>query len=149
MTHLGGLSLGIIIWRMGAKFPFSLWSKNSLGGPAYDFEKYVVINGNWLNARIHVKIKTKLWFFNNQIWKILLLNIERYYCWIYKWKMDNQWFLDSFLGIRVNRDKFNSLRNKESVIMDITYIVGKYTLLMLFYTLIELTHSILTFYLAK
>jgi hypothetical protein len=27
-------------------FPFSLWSKNSLGGPAYDFEKYVVINGN-------------------------------------------------------------------------------------------------------
>jgi hypothetical protein len=63
--------------------------------------------------------------------------------------MDNQWFLDSFLGIRVNRDKFNSLRNKESVIMDITYIVGKYTLLMLFYTLIELTHSILTFYLAK
>ena len=63
--------------------------------------------------------------------------------------MDNQRFLDSFLGIRVNRDKFNSLRNKESVIMDITYIVGKYTLLILFYTLIELTHSILTFYLAK
>jgi hypothetical protein len=63
--------------------------------------------------------------------------------------MDNQWFLDTFLGIRVNRDKFNSLRNKESVIMDITYIVGKYSLLMLFYTLIGLTHSILTFYLEK
>jgi hypothetical protein len=61
---------------------------------------------------------TKLWFFNNQIWKILLLNIERYYCWIYKWKMDNQWFLDSFLGIRVNRDKFNSLRNPPREFLD-------------------------------
>ena len=37
MTHRGGLSLSIIIWRIvggGAKFPFSLGPKNSLGGPA-------------------------------------------------------------------------------------------------------------------
>ena len=38
MTHRGELSLSIIIWRIvgggGAKFPFSLGPKNSLGGPA-------------------------------------------------------------------------------------------------------------------
>jgi len=33
MTHRGGLSLSIIIWRRGAKFPFSLGPKNYLGGP--------------------------------------------------------------------------------------------------------------------
>ena len=35
MTHRGGLKLSIIIWRIrrkGAKFPFALEPKNSLGG---------------------------------------------------------------------------------------------------------------------
>jgi hypothetical protein len=34
ITHRGGLSLSIIIWRIGggAKFPFALGPKNSLGG---------------------------------------------------------------------------------------------------------------------
>jgi len=37
MTHRGGLSLSVIIWRIGggAKFPFALGPKKSLGGPAY------------------------------------------------------------------------------------------------------------------
>ena len=38
MTHRGGLSLSIIIWRIGggrAKFPFALGSKYSLGGPGH------------------------------------------------------------------------------------------------------------------
>jgi len=38
MTHRGGLSLSIVIWRIGgggAKFPFALRPKNSLGGPAW------------------------------------------------------------------------------------------------------------------
>ena len=39
MTHRGGLSLSIIIWRIGGgggdKFPFALGPKNSLGGPDY------------------------------------------------------------------------------------------------------------------
>ena len=38
MTHRGGLRLSIIIWRIGgggAKFPFALGPKNSLGGPVY------------------------------------------------------------------------------------------------------------------
>ena len=37
MTHCGGLSLCIIIWRIGgegAKFPFALGPKNYLGGLA-------------------------------------------------------------------------------------------------------------------
>jgi hypothetical protein len=37
MTHRGGFSLSIIIWRIGgggAKLPFALGPKNSLGGPA-------------------------------------------------------------------------------------------------------------------
>jgi len=36
MTHRGGLSLSIIIWRIGgggAKFRFALGVQNSLGGP--------------------------------------------------------------------------------------------------------------------
>jgi hypothetical protein len=35
MTHHGGLSLNIIIWRIGggAKFPFALGPKNSLTWP--------------------------------------------------------------------------------------------------------------------
>ena len=39
MTHRGGLSLSIIIWRIGgggAKFPFALGPKHSLGGPVYN-----------------------------------------------------------------------------------------------------------------
>ena len=37
MTHRGGLSLSIIICRIGggAKFPFALGSKNYLGDPDY------------------------------------------------------------------------------------------------------------------
>jgi hypothetical protein len=37
MTHRGGLSLSIIIWRIGggAKFPFALGSNNFLGDPDY------------------------------------------------------------------------------------------------------------------
>ena len=39
MTHRGGLSLIIIIWRIGGggKFPFALGTKNSLGGPDHMF----------------------------------------------------------------------------------------------------------------
>jgi hypothetical protein len=39
MTHRGGLSLSIIIWRIGggAKFPFALGPKNSLGGLGLEF----------------------------------------------------------------------------------------------------------------
>jgi hypothetical protein len=33
MTYRDGLSLSIIIWRRGAKFPFALGPKNFLGGP--------------------------------------------------------------------------------------------------------------------
>ena len=33
MTHRGGISLSIINWRRGAKFPFALVPKNYLGGP--------------------------------------------------------------------------------------------------------------------
>jgi hypothetical protein len=39
MTHRGGLSLSIIIWRIGgggAKFSFALRPKHSLGGPVYN-----------------------------------------------------------------------------------------------------------------
>jgi len=41
MTHRGGLSLSIIIWRIGGeggKFPFALGPKNYVDGPVYDFE---------------------------------------------------------------------------------------------------------------
>jgi hypothetical protein len=40
MTHRGGLSLSIIIWRIGgggAKFPFALGPNNSLGGPVHNY----------------------------------------------------------------------------------------------------------------
>ena len=44
MTHRGGLSLSIIIWRIGlrrgAKFPFALEPNNSLGGPVYMYSIY-------------------------------------------------------------------------------------------------------------
>ena len=41
MTHRGGLSLSIIIWRIGGgggggKFTFALGHKNSLGGPVHE-----------------------------------------------------------------------------------------------------------------
>ena len=37
MTRCGGLSLSIIIWRIGGggKFPFAMGPKNSLGGPVH------------------------------------------------------------------------------------------------------------------
>ena len=40
MTHRGGLSLNIIIWRIGGGGPsfFSLGPNNSLGGPALTFK---------------------------------------------------------------------------------------------------------------
>jgi hypothetical protein len=50
MTHHGGLSLSIIIWRIGgggAKFPFALGPKNSLGGPVrehYSINKNMTSN---------------------------------------------------------------------------------------------------------
>jgi hypothetical protein len=50
MTHHGGLSLNIIIWRIGggAKFPFALGPKNSLGGPG---------NTRWMCSLIHICIR--------------------------------------------------------------------------------------------
>ena len=43
-THRGGLSLSIIIWRIGGrgtKFPFALGPKNSLGGPGYAHQVFL------------------------------------------------------------------------------------------------------------
>ena len=42
-THRGGLSLSIIIWRIGggAKFPFALGLKNSLGGSGYAHQVFL------------------------------------------------------------------------------------------------------------
>ena len=59
MTHRGGLSLSIIIWRIGGgwgKFPFALGPKNSLGGPDTRFIPTCSIVNCWL-VTCHLMVK--------------------------------------------------------------------------------------------
>ena len=61
MTHRGGLSLSIIIWKIGgwgAKLPFALGPKNSLVGPVYVSGKTMSLF-NCINTNYHKTI-----FFN-------------------------------------------------------------------------------------
>jgi hypothetical protein len=58
MTHHGGLSLNIIIWRIGggAKFPFALGPKNSLGSPV-DYN-IIIKSAQWFPSRKFVKFQS-------------------------------------------------------------------------------------------